>query len=169
VIFEGVTNEALELLVKQAQDELTERRRGVSPRTLQSFLDPDSPNFMGLGMSIRELIATGQVSRNLRSFGQQDKDEQRRRLDYVIRLSAELTEILKATRFSTGLARQAIADVIEGDWSGVKMWADTFTFEDERAEIRSNGAATFSTFRSILVDALDTVPKPPQPVTSGGN
>src|SRR5882672_11703154 len=103
-------------MIRDARNTLDERRRGVSPRTLPSFLDIDSPNFLGLGMSLQELVASGEVERNMRSFGRQDRPERERRLDHVIRLSVELTEILKATHFCTSLARAAIVDVIEGDW-----------------------------------------------------
>ena len=166
--FECLPDEALEALIRDARDTLTERRRGVSPRTLASFLDLESANFMGLGMSLRELVATHQVERNLRSFGQQGRTEKRRRIELVIRLSVELTEILKVTHFSTALARQAIADVLEGDWAGVKVWADVFTFSEEPPHRRDlpHAAPAFKHFHEILVEALATAPKPEAPATN---
>jgi hypothetical protein len=158
--YDGLSDEALEAIIADARNALAERRRGVSPRTVQSFLDLDSPNFMGLGMSLRELTTTGQIERNLRAYTQQVPTERDRRLGYVIELSAEFTAILKITRFSGGLAKQAIADVIEGDWHSVKSWMDYFAFGDEQGELRASMAPVFARFREILTRAYETVPKP---------
>jgi hypothetical protein len=88
-----------------------------------------------------------------RSWWCADRLERRARLQTIVELSVELTKIRSVNMFSTLLGEAAIGDVIEGDWDGLKMWIDHFTFADEGPEIREVYAPIWSHFRDLLAAA----------------
>lgn len=89
-----------------------------------------------------------------RSWTFQTRAEQSRRLDAVIKLSVELAKVRETTNFATRLAELAIESVIEGDWQQVEEWADHFTFDDEREEIRVSAGPAYAMFRELLMQVL---------------
>jgi type II secretory pathway component PulL len=92
------------------------------------------------------------------SWFRQDRPERKRRLNFVMELSIELAKIKEQTFFATGLAELGIESVIEGDWNMVKEWADHFTFNDERDEIRLSSAAIYARFSELLQQCWETRP-----------
>ena len=123
---------------------------------LDELLGTDSTNFLGTGLTMRELLKLTQAEKLAAAWCLQPRDEQRRRLRTVIHLSIELGHISETTNFATRLAELAIESVIEGDWKMVEEWADHFTFGDEAEELRQDSAPIFAVFRELLLQALRT-------------
>jgi hypothetical protein len=121
---------------------------------LAELLGPDSTNFLGTGLTMREFMQLGQAEKLSASWSLQPLEERKRRLGAVMRLSVELTRVRETTESSTRLAELAIESVIEGDWKMVEEWADHFAFADEREELRQRCAPVFVTFRELLLQAL---------------
>jgi hypothetical protein len=123
---------------------------------LRDLVDPGSTNFLGTGLSLREFMELHSAEKLSLSWSLQPREEQKRRLSAIVRLSAELERIREKEIFATGLAEMAIEAVIEGDWKMVEEWAEHFAFEDERDKIHIHGAAIYGTFRELLLQALRT-------------
>jgi hypothetical protein len=113
-------------------------------------MGPDSTNFFGTGLALREFMELHNAERVARSWALQPREEKRRRLNTVMRLSVELTRIREITVFSTGLAEQAIESVIEGDWKMVESWTEIFAFDDDCHDF----APIYATFCELLLQAL---------------
>jgi hypothetical protein len=137
--------------VARAAIVLGARTRSADPRVrLAELTGPDSTNFFGTGLSLREFMELHNAERVARSWALQSREEKRRRLNTVMRLSVELIRIREITQFSTGLAEQAIESVIEGDWKMVESWTEIFAFEDDCHDL----APIYATFRELLRQAL---------------
>lgn len=121
---------------------------------LAELLGSDSTNFLGTGLTMREFMQLGNAEKLTASWTLQPREERKRRLAAVMRLSVELARVRETTEFSTRLAEQAIEAVIEGDWKMVEEWADHFTFDEEGEELRQKHAPIFLTFRELLLQAL---------------
>ena len=128
--------------------------RGDGRARLSELLGSDSTNFLGTGLTLREFMELHNAEKLSRSWALQSRQEQQRRLGAVMKLSVELTRVREITSFSTGLAEDAIASVIEGDWKRVKTWADLFSFEDELD--RQDYAPIYAVFRELLLQVLRT-------------
>jgi hypothetical protein len=103
---------------------------------------------------MREFMRLHDAEKLSRSWSLQPREEQRRRLTAVVRLSADLERIRQTESFATRLAEMAIESVIEGDWKMVEEWAEHFAFEGERDEVRIHGSTIYVTFRELLLQAL---------------
>lgn len=125
----------------------------VSPRDRLAELI-DSTNFLGTGLTLGEFVRLGNTEKMAASWALQPREERRRRLDAVMRLSVELTRVRETTEFSTRLAELAIESVIEGDWKMVEEWAEHFTFADEGEDLRQKYVAVFAIFRELLLQGL---------------
>lgn len=121
---------------------------------LVELLGSDSTNFLGTGLTLREFMQLGNAEKMAASWPLQPREEQRRRLDAVVRLSAELSRLRDTTQFSTRLAEMAIEAVIEGNWEMVEEWVDYFAFGGEDVELREKYAPVFVVFRELLCQAL---------------
>jgi hypothetical protein len=128
------------------------------------FFGTTSKNFFGTGVSMEEFLNVNMAEKVAASWFRQERDERKRRLNFVMELSAELAKIKETTLFSTGLAENGIESVIEGDWKMVKEWADHFSFEEDygnaaqQAIIRDSHASVYARFRELLQQAYDTRP-----------
>jgi hypothetical protein len=116
----------------------------------------DPTNFLGTGLTLSEWVKLGNAEKMVASWSNQDREERKRRLDAVMRLSIELVRVREMTQFSTRLAELAIEAVIEGDWKMVEEWAETFGFENEREEIRKHAVSAYVNFRELLLQVLRT-------------
>ena len=123
---------------------------------LAELLGTDSTNFLGTGLTMREFLQLGQAEKLAASWAIQTRDERKRRLAAVMRLSVELARIHETTTFSTRLAESAIESVIEGDWKMVEEWAEHFTFTDEDDQLSQKYAPVFAVFRELLLQVLRT-------------
>lgn len=121
---------------------------------LAELLGADSTNYLGTGLTLRELMELHTAEKLAASWALQPREEQRRRLDAIVRLSAELARLRETTQFSMRLAEMAIEAVIEGDWKMVEEWADYFAFGGEDAGLREKYAPVFNVFRELLCQAL---------------
>lgn len=121
---------------------------------LAELLGPDSKNFLNTGLTMSEFMQLGHAEKLSASWTLQSREERKRRLGAVMRLSVELARIREITGFSTRLAEQAIEAVIEGDWKSVEEWADHFTFDEEGEELRQKCVPIFNAFRELLLQAL---------------
>jgi hypothetical protein len=131
------------------------RPRVGDPRArLEEMLGADSTNFLGTGLTLREAMQLYSAEKLSRSWVLQPREERRRRLAAVVRLSAELELLRQTESFATRLAEMAIESVIEGDWKMVEEWAEHFAFGDECDEIRVRGSAVYATFRELLLQAV---------------
>jgi hypothetical protein len=131
-------------------------RDGATARArLGELIGAGSTNFLGTGLTMRELLELHSAEKLSRSWALQPREEQRRRLAAVVRLSVELSRVRETTSFATQLAEMAIESVIEGDWKMVEEWAEHFAFADEREEIRTSASAlAWIAFRELLLQAV---------------
>lgn len=107
---------------------------------------------------LAEIMRTSMAQKVMESWFRQDRNERKRRLHFVTELIFELAKIKETTTFCTGLAENGIESVIEGDWEMVKEWADHFSFDEERAEIRLSHADVYARFRELLQQCWETRP-----------
>jgi hypothetical protein len=93
---------------------------------LREFLSPDSENFMGSGLNLQEFLALGMVGRLRRSYANQSRKEQKRRLELILRLSRALDEIKRVSSFGTRWGEMVIEGIVTGDESILRRWDQTF-------------------------------------------
>jgi hypothetical protein len=138
--------------------ELLEQIESIIPEnpraSLERSIDPTS--FFGTGLTISEFTRLGHAEKLAAAWTNQTREERKRRLSAVTRLSVELTHVIEKTNFSTRLAELAIEAVIEGDWRSVEDWAEHFGFEGERDEIRRDMVTIYANFRELLLQVLRT-------------
>jgi hypothetical protein len=130
-------------------------------KRLAELLGTDSTNFLGTGLTLREFMQLHDAEKLAASWTLQPTEERKRRRRTIIQLSIELGRLREVTEFSTGLAELAIEAVIEGDWKMVTEWAEHFTFDEERDELRQRYAPAFAVFRELLLQALRAQKEPP--------
>lgn len=133
---------------------------------LAKMLDPDGDNFCGSGLTMREFMMAMDIQALNSSFLRQGREEKRRRLGYVIRLSVALAKITEVSVWATRLAEGAIEDVIDGDWAGVRECAKDFAGAGGFLEhVGPDLQALWRSFASVLQEAFDTRPGtcPPEP------
>lgn len=121
---------------------------------LAELISPDSTNFLGTGLTMREFMQLDQAEKIAASWFLQPREERKRRLHTIVRLSVELERIRETVNFSTKLAEQAIEAVIEGDWKRVEEWSEHFIFSDESLEARQTYVPVFALFRELLLQVL---------------
>jgi len=127
---------------------------------LKELLDTKGDNFMGSGMPMHEYMLCMDLDALSRSFHRQDRRERKRRLKYVIQLSAELDRIRREVGiFASGLAEAAIEDVLTGDWRRAKEYAGDLVFETKGGETEKVYGAAYAVFRELLQEAFDTRPE----------
>lgn len=119
---------------------------------------PGSTNFFGTGLTLQEFMQLGMADKVASSWAQQDREERRRRLNFVTELSVELAKIKTHHNFATGLAEMGIESIIEGDWKMVQEWAEHFTFQDESEGTRGTYAGVYARYSELLQQAYDTRP-----------
>lgn len=122
------------------------------------LLSPTSTNFLGTGLTLQEFMQLGMAEKVEVSWFRQERDERKRRLNFVMELSVELAKIKETTLFSTGLAELGIESLIEGDWKMVQEWAEHFTFQEETHESIKSHASVYARFSELLQQAYDTRP-----------
>ena len=133
---------------------MTDKKDKDNRARLAELLGSDSTNFLGTGLTMREFLQLTDAEKLAASWALQSREERKRRLHAVVRLSVELARILETAEFSTRLAELAIESVIEGDWKMVEEWAEHFTFNDESEQIRQGSAPVFAVFRELLLQTL---------------
>lgn len=106
---------------------------------------------------LTDLLQSYTAERLYESWFRQERNERKRRLNFVTELVIELAKIKETTTFATGLAELGIESVIEGDWKMVQEWAEHFTFQEEHEQIRSH-ASVYARFSELLQQAYDTRP-----------
>lgn len=149
-----VTVETVWGVVARAAMQLGARVKTTDPRArLDELMGPDSTNFLGTGLTLRELTQLGVMEKLASAWSLQPREERRRRLVAVTRLAVELAQIRETVR-APRLADLAIEAVIEGDWKMVEEWAEHFAFGDEPEAVRSVQAPPYATFRELLLQAL---------------
>jgi hypothetical protein len=133
------------------------RAKRVDPRArLNELLGADSTNYLGTGLTLRELMQLHDAEKLAASWALQPREEQRRRLNAVMQLSIELAHVRKTTLSATRLAELAIESVITGDWKMVEEWAGHFSFEEEHDGAGSANVIAYATFRELLLQVLRT-------------
>jgi hypothetical protein len=138
----------------RAAIDLGARPRSTAPERLAELLGSDSTNFLGTGLTMREVMKLHDAEKLSSSWSLQQREERRRRLDAVMRLSVELARVRETTGFSTRLAEMAIESVIEGDWKMVEEWADHLAFSDEGEDQRQKYGTIYAIFRELLLQVL---------------
>lgn len=137
----------------RAAIKLGARARKSDPRArFAELMDPT--NFLGTSLTLSEFVQLGNFEKMAASWASQDREERRRRLSAVMRLSVELAHVREMTGFSTRLAEMGIESVIEGDWKMVEEWADHFAFEDEGEDLKQKYVPVFAIFRELLLQVL---------------
>lgn len=132
----------LEAVVKELREVLAEKQgKAALPRLLDMLQD---------------LYIQGKIDLWQRAFINQDRKEKKRRLAFIIRLSAELEQIREKTVFATGLAEAAIESVIEGNWKMLSEWAKHFSFKDEAEDLREVYEPIYAKFVSICREAEES-------------
>ena len=128
----------------------------TKPSPSERFLEllgTTSKNFLGSGLTMSEFLQLHNTEKIAASWSLQSREEKRRRLDAVINLSVELARIREISIHATRLGELAIEAVIEGDRKTIEEFADTFSFADERDELRNMSAPLWATFRALLLQA----------------
>ncbi len=126
---------------------------------IKKLFDMEGCDFLGSGMSYHEWARLGDVLRYHRFFGNQAREERRRRMKYIVALSAEHERICQVDTFATAWSEATIEAVINGDWEEVKMWTESMEFRDENPSIRNIAAPKFARFVEIAREAWETRPK----------
>lgn len=132
--------------------------RTEAPGILKTLFDTKGNNFLGSGLSFADWSRTADYLRYERSFVTQTPEEQRRRMHYIVKLSAEQERILEIELFATLWSESVIRGIIEGDWKAVKMWTESLLFLEESEHIRNIAAPRFAKFVEIAREAYDTRP-----------
>lgn len=128
--------------------------RGDLRARLAGLMDTNSINYLGTGLTLREFLQLGHAEKIAASWMNQSREERRRRLSAVMRLSVELARIRESTLFATRLAEMAIEAVIEGDWKMVEEWADALRLAEEHESTQQTYEPVFVVFRELLLQAL---------------
>lgn len=140
--------------VARAAIKLGAHPRSSDPkRRFEELLGADSTNFLGSGLTLHDFMQLAKAEKLAASWSLQTREEQKRRLSAVIRLSAELERIREKEMFATGLAEMAIEAVIEGDWRLAASMVEGLTFKKESDELRSHAGDMYATFRELLLQA----------------
>lgn len=126
---------------------------------MEDMFDPDSPDFLGTGMTMRELLAKHTLESLSASWALQGRAERKRRLGLVRDLILELDRIRSVSRFSTGLGEVAVEDVICGDWKRVAGWAADLEFSDDGDD--PVHGPLWARFRELLRSAAAGAPPAP--------
>lgn len=142
--------------------EILGKKQGIEPlppkeRILQMF-DPHGEDFLGTGMTLTEWVAANRIQEIRSNIIFQTSTERRRRMDLLIEMSAELAKIKGQTRFATSLARGVIEDVIKGDWNGLRIMAEYFTFKDEDADLRNHEGPIYARFAELCRKGFEDRP-----------
>jgi hypothetical protein len=124
----------------------------------------DSKSVFGSGLDMGEYFQTLDFLRYQRCIVTQPKYEQRRRMEYILRLSVEHAAIVAQDRFSTAWSEACIESIIEGNWEDLRIRIGMLTFDDERvvgarpawAEL---ARTRFVRFVEIATEALEGRPK----------
>jgi len=124
-----------------------------------TLLDAHGDNFMGSGLGFADWARTMDILRYERWYGNQMREERRRRMKYLIALCAEQERLVAEDISATGLSEALIEHLIEGSWIEVKAYISMLKFEEERHEWRKHMAKRFEKFVAIAQDAYDTRPK----------
>lgn len=119
---------------------------------------PGSTNFFGSGLTMQEFMQLGMAEKVNVAWFNQDRDERKRRLNFVTELSIELAKIKETHNFATGLAELGIESIIEGNWKMVQEWAEHFTFSDENEGTRATYASVYARYSELLQQAYETRP-----------
>ncbi len=119
---------------------------------------------MGSGMTFQEFMMAGEVERLKNAYWRQSREEKSRRREAAIALAIEYSKIIEQTRQATAFAREAIVDVINGDWKEVQINRDMLAIDPDFIGLGPELAAIFVPFVKMLDDVLAGVPKPePEP------
>jgi len=149
-------------VIKRARKAL-DRQLGEGIRAdkdrLKELLDTQGDNFMGSGMPMQEYMLCLDLDTLNRSFVRQMRPERKRRLKFVILLSAELERIRREVGiFASGLAEGAIEDVLGGDWRRAMEYAKDLDFKHEGGETQEVYGPAYACFAALLQEAFDTRP-----------
>ena len=117
---------------------------------LDDFLDPKGDNFLGTGLSVQDLMFEGRLKTIENSFPTLMGPEKKHRLHIILSLSAELQRIKKINMFGTASGEMAVESVINGDWTDVKMWAESLKFKEEDPSWTSDSIELWKDFVSYL-------------------
>jgi len=153
--YEGLSEEELASLIQELQALLATRRGHITKLRLHEMLNPDSPNFMGTGMTLKDFMLAGEIERIQRSFERQSREERHRRLEIAIRMAVEYDQVRRNTIQNGAFARQAIEDVITGDTSSLRIDLDLLSFIGEGDWCKPYVEA-YAKFRELIQEALGT-------------
>lgn len=74
---------------------------------------------------LADLLQRGLEERWRRAYCNQGRHEQRRRIGWVIKLSAEIERVEgRGVRFATIIARGVVGDVLDGDWAMARSFVE---------------------------------------------
>lgn len=110
------------------------------------------------GEDFQESFTRHMMKRWNDSWGQQPREERKRRMHFVLRMAEELANIRKVTNFSTGWCEMVIEDVILGDleslrFMGVEGLSAKGFEENVGGPTGARYADIFAKFREICEEA----------------
>lgn len=140
-------------------------------RQFLHFLDPTSRNFLGSGLSCQEWLMRGYMDRVKNCFSVQNREEQNRRLNLVLRMAKTLETTRNESQFACALGEIVIKDLIAGQLE--PYWTETlrFTADLEDAQKTNNAAALqyfqevrsrWEPFVALVHEALGPSVRPPE-------
>jgi hypothetical protein len=157
--YDGLSEEELALLINELQEVRRKRKGGLSQSDLRRMLSPDSPDFMGSGMTVQEFMMAGELERLQNAYWRQSLEEKRRRQEAVVALATEYVKIIQQTRQATLWAREAFVAVLNGDWKEVKICRGCLSDEGEHFGLTLELKEIFLPFVKLLDEVLTGVPK----------
>jgi hypothetical protein len=95
---------------------MSEEKDTREGRSLRDFFGLDGGEFMNTGLTLEEWMLTLNLERVNNSYVTQDRAEQRRRREIVVKLAAEGARIRAIDNFGSIVVETAVENVMEGDW-----------------------------------------------------
>jgi hypothetical protein len=157
--FEALSVEELSKLIQELQEVRRKKQGRPTKADLALMFDPNSSDFMGLGLSLNEFLLSQEIEALKRSYRNQTREEKSRRRDAAVALAVEYDRVRQQTTQATVFAREAIIHVVEGEWQDLKICRDMLTFEDDFVGSREIHAPIFARFVEMLDAVLAGVPR----------
>lgn len=161
--YDSLSETDLTLLINELQEVRRKKRGQITRSILHHMLNPNSSDFMGSGMTVQEFMMAGELERIQNAYWRQPREEKDRRRNAIVELAIEYSKIVQQTRQATMWAREAIVEVLEGNWKEVKVCRDMLTFEGDFVGLQAVHGPIFARFVQMLDDVLAGVPKEPEP------
>lgn len=136
------------VLSEIAGEEATKKALEATPSeekiTLLRWLDPTGDDFLGSGMSAEEYTVKRRITDFRRNLCSQMNDEQRRRVDLIVRLSVEYHRIRSEDLHGTASLEGMIEPIIKGEEEKLYDERIGWMMEQEMPRLKGEEAARYA-------------------------